>query len=74
MAKGFAYIYTEEDYLNKVINKKFDVLFKELDDLLKPNVFQRFFTWLSCSIEKVKSYRISFKIVSRMFFEYPTCM
>ena len=47
------------------INKKFDVLFKELDDLLKPNVFQRFFTWLSCSIEKVKSYRISFKIVRK---------
>ena len=23
-AKGFAYIYTEQDYLNKVINKKFD--------------------------------------------------
>tara|TARA_Y100000361_G_scaffold154129_1_gene178304 strand:- start:3966 stop:4457 length:492 start_codon:yes stop_codon:yes gene_type:complete len=47
------------------INKKFDVLFKELDDLLKPNVFQRFFTWLSCSIEKVKSYRILFKIVRK---------
>ena len=47
------------------INKKFDVLFKELDDLLKPNVFQRFFTWLSCSIEKVKSYRISFNIVRK---------
>ena len=47
------------------INKKLDSIYKELNDLLKPNIFKRFFTWLSCSIEKVKSYRISFKIVRK---------
>ena len=40
-------------------------LYKELDDLLKPNIFKRFFTWLSYSIQKIKSYRISFKIVRK---------
>ena len=47
------------------INKKLDSIYKELNDLLKPNIFKRFFTWLSCSIEKIKSYRISFKIVRK---------
>ena len=47
------------------INKKLDSIYKELHDLLKPNIFKRFFTWLSCSIEKIKSYRISFKIVRK---------
>ena len=47
------------------INKKLDSIYKELDDLLKPNIFKRFFTWLSYSIQKIKSYRISFKIVRK---------
>ena len=47
------------------INKKLDSIYKELHDLLKPNIFKRFFTWLFYSIKKIKSYRISFKIVRK---------
>jgi len=32
---------------------------------LNTNQFDKWVDWLSCSIEKVKSYRISFKIVRK---------
>ena len=47
------------------INKKFDVLFKELDDLLKPNVFVRLYRNVRFYIDKLLSYRISLKIVKK---------
>ena len=47
------------------INKKLNSLYKEFDDLLKPNVFVRLYRNVRLYINKVLSYRISLKIVQK---------
>ena len=47
------------------INKKLNSLYKEFDDLLKPNVFVRLYRNVRLYIDKLLSYRISLKIVKK---------
>tara|TARA_Y100001972_G_C7602931_1_gene302156 strand:+ start:386 stop:817 length:432 start_codon:yes stop_codon:yes gene_type:complete len=47
------------------INKKLDSLYKDFDDLLKPNVFVRLYRNVRFYIDKLLSYRISLKIVKK---------